>query len=144
MANSARSCGDQNAGRESRQDIREYEITSKGVIILGKRLTHYQGADNRNSRPHGSIQAERRAFRSTSNQNAIFKEHPGKESPTITASFRGTMCGRMPGVAAAHLHLFGAERRRNAFSECGNPLGKFNESLQRISARAPDRSDYTL
>ena len=25
------------------KDIREYEITSKGVVILGKRLTNYQG-----------------------------------------------------------------------------------------------------
>ena len=25
------------------KDIREYEITSKGVVILGKRLTDYQG-----------------------------------------------------------------------------------------------------
>jgi circadian clock protein KaiC len=25
------------------KEIREYEITSKGVVILGKRLTHYRG-----------------------------------------------------------------------------------------------------
>jgi circadian clock protein KaiC len=30
-------------GGNHAKDIREYEITSKGVIILGKRLTEYQG-----------------------------------------------------------------------------------------------------
>jgi circadian clock protein KaiC len=30
-------------GGNHAKDIREYEITSKGVVILGKRLTHYQG-----------------------------------------------------------------------------------------------------
>jgi circadian clock protein KaiC len=30
-------------GGNHAKDIREYEITSKGVVILGKRLTDYQG-----------------------------------------------------------------------------------------------------
>jgi circadian clock protein KaiC len=30
-------------GGNHAKDIREYEITSKGVIILGERLTNYQG-----------------------------------------------------------------------------------------------------
>jgi circadian clock protein KaiC len=30
-------------GGNHAKDIREYEITSKGVVILGKRLTNYQG-----------------------------------------------------------------------------------------------------
>jgi circadian clock protein KaiC len=30
-------------GGNHAKDIREYEITSKGVVILGKRLTEYQG-----------------------------------------------------------------------------------------------------
>jgi circadian clock protein KaiC len=30
-------------GGNHAKDIREYEITSKGVVILGKRLVHYQG-----------------------------------------------------------------------------------------------------
>jgi circadian clock protein KaiC len=30
-------------GGNHAKDIREYEITSKGVVILGKRLTAYQG-----------------------------------------------------------------------------------------------------
>jgi circadian clock protein KaiC len=30
-------------GGNHAKDIREYEITSKGVIILGKRLANYQG-----------------------------------------------------------------------------------------------------
>jgi circadian clock protein KaiC len=30
-------------GGNHAKDIREYEITSKGVVILGKRLTHYEG-----------------------------------------------------------------------------------------------------
>jgi circadian clock protein KaiC len=30
-------------GGNRAKDIREYEITSKGVVILGKRLTNYQG-----------------------------------------------------------------------------------------------------
>jgi circadian clock protein KaiC len=30
-------------GGNHAKDIREYEITSKGVAILGKRLTNYQG-----------------------------------------------------------------------------------------------------
>jgi circadian clock protein KaiC len=30
-------------GGNHTKDIREYEITSKGVVILGKRLTNYQG-----------------------------------------------------------------------------------------------------
>jgi circadian clock protein KaiC len=29
-------------GGNHAKDIREYEITSKGVVILGKRLTNYQ------------------------------------------------------------------------------------------------------
>jgi circadian clock protein KaiC len=29
-------------GGNHAKDIREYEITSKGVVILGKRLTDYQ------------------------------------------------------------------------------------------------------
>jgi len=30
-------------GGNHAKDIREYEITSKGVVILGARLTNYQG-----------------------------------------------------------------------------------------------------
>jgi circadian clock protein KaiC len=30
-------------GGNHAKDIREYEITSDGVVILGKRLTNYQG-----------------------------------------------------------------------------------------------------
>jgi circadian clock protein KaiC len=30
-------------GGNHAKDIREYEITSEGVVILGKRLTNYQG-----------------------------------------------------------------------------------------------------
>jgi circadian clock protein KaiC len=30
-------------GGNHAKDIREYEITSSGVVILGKRLTNYQG-----------------------------------------------------------------------------------------------------
>jgi circadian clock protein KaiC len=30
-------------GGNHAKDIREYEITSKGVVILGKRLANYQG-----------------------------------------------------------------------------------------------------
>jgi circadian clock protein KaiC len=30
-------------GGNHAKDIREYEITDKGVVILGKRLTNYQG-----------------------------------------------------------------------------------------------------
>jgi circadian clock protein KaiC len=30
-------------GGNHAKDIREYEITDKGVVILGKRLTEYQG-----------------------------------------------------------------------------------------------------
>jgi circadian clock protein KaiC len=30
-------------GGNHAKDIREYEITSKGVVILGERLTNYQG-----------------------------------------------------------------------------------------------------
>ena len=30
-------------GGNHAKDIREYEITSKGVVILGKRLTNFQG-----------------------------------------------------------------------------------------------------
>jgi circadian clock protein KaiC len=30
-------------GGNHAKDIREYEITSKGVVILGRRLTEYQG-----------------------------------------------------------------------------------------------------
>jgi circadian clock protein KaiC len=30
-------------GGNHAKDIREYEITSKGVVILGNRLTNYQG-----------------------------------------------------------------------------------------------------
>ena len=30
-------------GGNHAKEIREYEITSKGVVILGKRLTEYQG-----------------------------------------------------------------------------------------------------
>ena len=30
-------------GGNHAKDIREYEITSKGVVILGERLTAYQG-----------------------------------------------------------------------------------------------------
>jgi circadian clock protein KaiC len=30
-------------GGNHAKDIREYEITSAGVVILGKRLTEYQG-----------------------------------------------------------------------------------------------------
>ena len=30
-------------GGNHSKDIREYEITSKGVVIMGKRLTEYQG-----------------------------------------------------------------------------------------------------
>jgi circadian clock protein KaiC len=30
-------------GGNHAKDIREYEITSKGVVVLGKRLTDYQG-----------------------------------------------------------------------------------------------------
>jgi len=30
-------------GGNHAKDIREYEITSKGVVILGQRLTEYQG-----------------------------------------------------------------------------------------------------
>ena len=30
-------------GGNHAKDIREYEITSKGVVILGQRLTNYQG-----------------------------------------------------------------------------------------------------
>jgi circadian clock protein KaiC len=30
-------------GGNHSKDIREYEITSKGVVIIGKRLTDYQG-----------------------------------------------------------------------------------------------------
>jgi circadian clock protein KaiC len=30
-------------GGNHAKDIREYEITSQGVVILGKRLTNYQG-----------------------------------------------------------------------------------------------------
>jgi circadian clock protein KaiC len=30
-------------GGNHAKDIREYEITSKGVVILDKRLTNYQG-----------------------------------------------------------------------------------------------------
>jgi circadian clock protein KaiC len=30
-------------GGNHAKDIREYEITSKSVVILGKRLTEYQG-----------------------------------------------------------------------------------------------------
>jgi circadian clock protein KaiC len=30
-------------GGNHAKDIREYEITSEGVVILGKRLTQYQG-----------------------------------------------------------------------------------------------------
>jgi circadian clock protein KaiC len=30
-------------GGNHAKDIREYEITSKGVVILGKRLINYQG-----------------------------------------------------------------------------------------------------
>jgi circadian clock protein KaiC len=30
-------------GGNHAKEIREYEITSKGVVILGKRLTNYQG-----------------------------------------------------------------------------------------------------
>jgi circadian clock protein KaiC len=30
-------------GGNHAKEIREYEITSKGVVILGKRLTDYQG-----------------------------------------------------------------------------------------------------
>jgi len=31
------------AGGNHSKDIREYEITSKGVVIIGERLTDYQG-----------------------------------------------------------------------------------------------------
>jgi circadian clock protein KaiC len=30
-------------GGNHAKDIREYEITDKGVVVLGKRLTDYQG-----------------------------------------------------------------------------------------------------
>jgi circadian clock protein KaiC len=30
-------------GGNHSKDIREYEITSKGVVIIGERLTEYQG-----------------------------------------------------------------------------------------------------
>jgi circadian clock protein KaiC len=47
-------------GGNHAKDIREYEITSKGVVILGKRLTNYQGLISgipvRSDRPNAMVE----------------------------------------------------------------------------------------
>jgi circadian clock protein KaiC len=49
-------------GGNHAKDIREYEITSKGVVILGKRLDQLSGTYQRNSGSLGPNRRDRRAF----------------------------------------------------------------------------------
>ena len=56
-------------GGNHAKDIREYEITSKGVVILGKRLTEYQGLISGIPLHYGRSDSEEESSQDTGNEH---------------------------------------------------------------------------